>query len=194
MTELEFNLTEHTHNHYAILSLYVFVCSLMDSNSIWLKGRSLSRPDLRDWEEDITPTKGDRNSLSSFLTSVLKNLCEIITGNHKLSHQNGYLKIILISTGEITFSYCQWSGFPAAARPVSVWSCLWPHNHIPRLILWTGLLFSIVCSNVSFSQPSYYITYLRRCCLDIWQPAWAQVQLCRRGWPCCIVVLSWGLF
>lgn len=31
------NRVEHTKNHNAVLPLYIFVCGLMDSNSIWLR-------------------------------------------------------------------------------------------------------------------------------------------------------------
>ena len=63
-----------------------------------------------------------------------------------------YLKIIFISTGEIRFSYCQQSGLRATAMPVSVWSCLWPHNYILPA-LFSELVFFFPQSALTFLFP-----------------------------------------
>lgn len=63
-----------------------------------------------------------------------------------------YLKITFISTGEIRFSYCQQSGLIATAMPVSVWSCLWPHNYILPA-LFSELVFFFPQSALTFLFP-----------------------------------------
>lgn len=130
-----------------------YLSSVMDSNSIWLIGRSFSRPDSQRWEEGITLTKGDRNLLSRFLTSAFKDLGEIIMGNHKLFHQMWLPENNTRQHRWDQCRYCRRSGSLAAAMPVSVYRLVFGLiTTFPCRILCTGLFFRNLLLH-SFSCP-----------------------------------------
>ena len=193
--ELGSNLTEHTQNHCALLLLYVFVCRLMDSDSIWLTGRSLSSL----WEEDISLAKGGRSSLSIFLTLALSDLCEIIMGNHKLSHQNvvpeNNIHQYWRDQGQLlsavwASSHCDACLFGLVFGPIATFS-------LPYSLNWSPFFHNLLLHFFFLSiWPSSFITYLRICCLHTWQPVWTQVQFYWRGMallPYGPSFIVWGL-
>lgn len=153
----------------------------MDSHSIWLTGRFLSRRDWL-WEEGVTVTKGGRNSLSSFFTSALKDLCKIIMGNHKLCYQNAVPENHIQRQGDqfqllsviCIFSHCH------ACLVLSLAS--WPHFPLFYSVNWSSFFHNMLLHFFFLSiWPGCFITYLRICYLDTWQAGWAQVQLHWRG-------------